>query len=126
LNRNGLNILPSYTDYFEITTATKSLSTSASYIGGILAGFTFPFVLNLMSRRSALLLAATWTLCFIIIQAAAVNIAMFIAGRIGLGYGKSCTMVVGPVYLAETLPHKYRSTGLGLINNFYYVGMSLI
>ncbi|KAJ5113037.1 hypothetical protein N7456_001571 [Penicillium angulare] len=119
---NGLNILPSYTEYFAITSATKSLSTSATYIGGILAGLTFPYVLNLLSRRSALLLAATWTVCFIIIQGASQNIAMFIASRIGLGFGKSCTMIVGPIYLAETLPYKYRATGLGLINNFYYVG----
>ncbi|KAF7557999.1 hypothetical protein G7Z17_g289 [Cylindrodendrum hubeiense] len=119
---SGLNILPSYTEYFHITTATKSLGSSATYIGGIIAGLTFPHIVNLISRRDALLLAAMVTIVFIILQAASVNIAMFIISRIGLGVGKSSTMIVAPIYLAETFPHKYRAWGLGLINDFYYVG----
>ncbi|KAL3471486.1 general substrate transporter [Aspergillus californicus] len=119
---NGLNILPSYAEYFQITTVTTGLSTSATYVGGVLASLTFPHFVDHLSRRTALLLAATITLGFVIIQAASQNIAMFIAARIGLGFGQSCTMVVAPTYLAETFPHKYRGWGLGLINDFYYVG----
>ncbi|KAL2831406.1 general substrate transporter [Aspergillus cavernicola] len=119
---NGLNILPSYTEYFQITNTTKGLSTSATYIGGILAALSFPHFVEHLSRRTALLLAATVTLLFIVLQTASQNIAMFVVSRIGLGYGKSCTTIVAPTYLAETLPHKYRGWGLGLINDFYYVG----
>ncbi|KAL4875725.1 general substrate transporter [Aspergillus karnatakaensis] len=119
---NGLNILPSYTEYFSITTITKGLSASATYIGGILAGLVFPHIVDKLSRRTALLLAASVTIGFIAIQAASQPIAMFIALRIGLGFGKSCTIIVAPTYLAETFPYKYRGWGLGLINDFYYVG----
>jgi len=31
---NGLNILPSYTDYFELTAATTGLNTASVFIGG--------------------------------------------------------------------------------------------
>ncbi|KAL5330311.1 hypothetical protein ACEPPN_003837 [Leptodophora sp. 'Broadleaf-Isolate-01'] len=31
---NGLNILPSYTDYFELNTTTKALNTASVYLGG--------------------------------------------------------------------------------------------
>ncbi|KAL4790898.1 general substrate transporter [Aspergillus venezuelensis] len=119
---NGLNILPSYTEYFEITTVTTGLSTSATFIGGVLAGFLFPFVAERLSRRTAQLLAAIITLAFIALQTASQNIAMFIVSRIGVGFGQGCTMVVGPMYLAETFHEKYRGWGLGVVNDCYYVG----
>ncbi|KAL4937729.1 general substrate transporter [Aspergillus oleicola] len=119
---NGLNILPSYTEYFKITTITTGLSTSATFIGGVLAGFVFPYVVDRLSRRTAQLLAAIVTLAFIILQTASQNIAMFILSRIGVGFGQGCTMVVGPMYLAETFHEKYRGWGLGLVNDCYYVG----
>ncbi|KAI8692507.1 hypothetical protein LRP88_07432 [Fusarium phalaenopsidis] len=119
---NGLNILPSYLGYFEITTATKSLSTSAIYIGGILAGSTFPYALNRLGRRMAMLLSAVLTIFFVALQAGAINMPMFIAARIGLGYGKACPALVVPIYLAEAFPPKYRGWVLSLVCDFYYVG----
>ncbi|KAL4932449.1 uncharacterized protein BDV17DRAFT_287967 [Aspergillus undulatus] len=86
---NNLNILPSYTSYFHITTTTTALSTSATYIEGILAGLTFPHIVDKMSRRTPFLLAACITLIFIALQAASQTIAMFIAPRIGLGFDES-------------------------------------
>lgn len=122
--RNGLNIIPPYLNYFHINNTTLGLSTSAIYIGGILAAVTYPYVLNRVSRRTAMLLASLFTLIFVGLQTGAVNIAMFTAARIGIGWGKACSAMAAPIYLAETLPYKHRGWGLGLVCDFYYVGTS--
>jgi MFS family permease len=120
--RNGLNILPSFDGYFNLNTTTTALSTSATYIGATLAGLTFPMFMNRVSRRSAMFWASALTTVFVILQVASVNIATFIVGRIGVGYGGGCSAIAAPAYVAETIPHKYRGWGLGLICDFYYVG----
>ncbi|KAJ6461643.1 general substrate transporter [Mycena vulgaris] len=47
---------------------------------------------------------------------------MFVAARILIGFGTSASALSGPAYLAETLPFKWRGWGLGIFNDFYYVG----
>jgi MFS family permease len=122
LFRNGLNILPSYTNYFDLNAYTLGLSTAAVYIGGCLAGPLFGPLTDILGRRSALLWAAVLTLCAVVLQAAAQNIAMFVVARIGVGLGTAASGLTGPAYLAETLPNNRRAWGLGVFNDFYYVG----
>ena len=51
---NGLNILPSYTDYFQLTPATTGLQTASVFIGGVFAGLSWGFVTDKLGRRVAL------------------------------------------------------------------------
>lgn len=120
-NSNGLNILPSYTDYFDLNPVTTGLSTSAVWIGGCFAGLTFGRITDVIGRRPALLLAAVITLIAVVLQSCAQNIAMFVIARILIGLGTSASGLTGPTYLAETLPEKWRAWGLGVFNDFYYV-----
>lgn len=60
-----------------------------------------------------------------VIQTAAQNIAMFLIGRFIVGLGKGGTFVVAPLFLAETLPDKFRALGLGVFNDCYHVGALL-
>ncbi|TAQ88239.1 hypothetical protein B7494_g3414 [Chlorociboria aeruginascens] len=119
---NGLNILPSYTDYFHLTTSTLSFSTSCIWIGGVLGGLTYGKVTDILGRRKALFWAAIVTLFSAIIQSAAQNLAMFIVGRMMVGYGIAASGLTGPAYLAETLPFQSRAWGLGILDDFWYVG----
>ncbi|KDR80418.1 hypothetical protein GALMADRAFT_61792 [Galerina marginata CBS 339.88] len=119
---NGLNILPSYINYFNLTAATIGLNTSSLWIGGCIAGLTWGKVTDLMGRRPALFWAAVLTLIAVLLQTAAQNVAMFVIARILLGFGTSASGLTGPAYLAETLPLKWRAWGLGIFNDFYYVG----
>ncbi|RDW85701.1 hypothetical protein BP5796_04026 [Coleophoma crateriformis] len=119
---NGLNILPSYADYFNLNTATTGLNTASVWIGGILAGLTFGKVTDVIGRRPALFWSAIITIVAVILQSAAQNIAMFVIARILIGFGTSASGLCGPVYLSETLPLNWRGWGLGIFNDFYYVG----
>jgi MFS family permease len=120
--RNGLNILPTYTNYFNLDTATLSLQTAALWIGGCLAGLTWGKVTDIIGRRPALFWAAVITIVAIVLQTAAQDIAMFVVARILVGFGTSASGLSGPVYLAETLPFHWRGWGLGIFNDCYYVG----
>ncbi|KAF2239990.1 MFS sugar transporter-like protein [Viridothelium virens] len=119
---NGLNILPSYLNYFHLDTATIGLQTSSVFIGGCIAGLTWGKVTDILGRRPALLWAAVITLVAVILQTAAQDIAMFVVARILIGLGTGASGLTGPAYLAETLPLHWRGWGLGIFNDCYYVG----
>ncbi|KAB5531441.1 MFS sugar transporter-like protein [Coniochaeta sp. 2T2.1] len=119
---NGLNILPAYNDYFRLTTTTTALNTSTLYLGGCIAGFVWGPVTDAIGRRPSLFWAAILTLIAVVLQTAAQNVGMFIFARILIGFGTTASAITGPAYLAETLPWKSRAWGLGIFNDFYYVG----
>ncbi|KAI6797507.1 hypothetical protein KC332_g16234 [Hortaea werneckii] len=73
---NGLNILPEYTDYFHLNSATTGLQTSAVFIGGCLAGLCWGKVVDHAGRRQSLFWAAIITLSAVVLQTAAQNVAM--------------------------------------------------
>ncbi|KAH9213622.1 MFS sugar transporter-like protein [Leptodontidium sp. 2 PMI_412] len=119
---NGLNILPSYTDYFELNTTTKALNTASVYLGGCFVCMFYGQFTDIVGRRPALLYAALLTLFAAILQAASQNIAMFVTARVLIGLGTSASSIAGPTYLAETLPLNWRAWGLGAFYDFWYVG----
>ena len=119
---NGLNILPSYLDYFNLNTATIGLQTSSPFIGGCLAGLSWGKLTDVLGRRPALFWAALITVFAVILQTAAQNIAMFVIARILIGFGTGASGLTGPAYLAETLPLHWRAWGLGIFNDCYYIG----
>ncbi|KAH6961938.1 MFS sugar transporter-like protein [Ilyonectria sp. MPI-CAGE-AT-0026] len=119
---NALNILPAYTEYFQLNNATLGLATAAMYIGGFLGGMVYSKVTDILGRKPSLFLSYAITAIAAVIQGAAQNIAMFVVGRILVGFGNGCSTVAAPTYIAETLPHNWRAWGLGIMNDFYYVG----
>ncbi|EXJ92172.1 hypothetical protein A1O3_00722 [Capronia epimyces CBS 606.96] len=119
---NGLNILPSYTDYFTLTTATMSLNTASVWMGSIIAACVYAKVPDWIGRKWGLFFGAVFTIVGVVIQTAAQNIAMFVVARILIGIGTGASSIAGPVYLAETLPVRYRAWGLGIFFDFWYVG----
>ncbi|KAM3451627.1 hypothetical protein MY3296_005152 [Beauveria thailandica] len=119
---NGLNILPSYTDYFRLTPATKGLNTASTFIGGFIGPIFAGVIADRLGRRPAIFWGTVVTLIGIILQGAAQNIAMFVIARIVLGAGSQVSGIAGIVYLSETFPSRWRTWGLGLLNNCYYIG----
>ncbi|KIW99487.1 uncharacterized protein Z518_11226 [Rhinocladiella mackenziei CBS 650.93] len=119
---NGLNILPSYTDYFRLNTSTLALQSAISWAGCAVAGLFYGKLTDWLGRKWAMWISAAITLVGVILQAAAQNIAMFVVARFVVGLGNGATYLCGPIYLAETLPLKWRAIGLGIFMDFFYVG----
>ncbi|KIW96780.1 uncharacterized protein Z519_02171 [Cladophialophora bantiana CBS 173.52] len=118
----ALNVMPAYTSYFTLNTATKSLNTAISYIGGAVASFPAGFLGDFLGRKKAIVLSCIFTIIGAIIQTAAQNIAMFIIGRFIIGVGLGIGAVSVPTYIAETAPEKWRAVALGLYLSNWAVG----
>jgi MFS family permease len=56
------------------------------------------------------------------LQAGAVNIAMFIVGRIIVGMGMAVAVVATPTYVVEVAKSTYRGFALGLYYSCWNVG----
>lgn len=119
---NALNILPSYTDYFHLTSATIGLNSGIVWIGAIIGSILLAKVPDYIGRKPAMFYSALVAIIGSGLQAASQNIAMFLVARFILGLGVGGTYVAAPLLIAETLPLKYRSLGLGAFTDLYYVG----
>ncbi|KAL2851132.1 general substrate transporter [Aspergillus pseudoustus] len=122
---NGLLILPSYSEYFHLTTATEGLNNAAMWMGGILGAFLMQPVPDYFGRRRSIYIAAVITVIGIILQAAAQNIGMFVVARIIVGIGSAISNGAAPTLLGELLPPRNRARVLGLFFSCYYVGSLL-
>ena len=119
---NGLNILPSYTDYFNLNSATTGLNTASVFIGGVLGPLVSGVTADRIGRRPTIFWSSAITLIGVLLQTAAQNIAMFVVARIILGFGTTVSGIAAGVYLSETFNSRWRAWGVGLLNDFYYVG----
>lgn len=111
---NGLNILPSYTDYFRLNAATTGLNTASVFIGGFFGPIWSGIIADKCGRRPAMLYGTAVTLVGIILQAASQNVPMFVVSRIILGWGGQIQSIAGVVYLSETFPSRWRTWGVGV------------
>lgn len=89
----GLNIMSQYTDYFQLTTATRSLNVATLYIGGCIACLFWGWLTDKYGRRVALFWAAIITVTAATLQAASQNIAMFCTARIIIGFGTTASAI---------------------------------
>ncbi|KAK4946421.1 hypothetical protein LTR10_014620 [Elasticomyces elasticus] len=119
---NGLQILPSYTDYFHLNTATNGLNNAASWMGAILATPLLQFVPDNFGRKKAILLSAIVCFIGIILQSASQNIGMFIVARMIVGLGSQLSSAASPALLGELLPAVTRGRILGFFFSCFYVG----
>jgi MFS family permease len=116
---NGLNILPSYTDYFNLNAATTGLNTASVFIGGFFGPLVSGIIADRLGRRPAIFWGSLLTLVGVLLQTASQDIAMFVVARIVLGFGAAVSGIAGGVYLSETFSSRYRAWGVGMLNNFY-------
>ncbi|KAF2649578.1 hexose transporter [Lophiostoma macrostomum CBS 122681] len=119
---NNLNILPSYTEYFNLNTRTTSLQTAAGWVGQMLGIFVMIPIADRYGRKMTIIVAGA--LCFIgtILQAASQNIGMFITARIIVGFGTIIGNAGAPTLVAELIPARTRGRMLGIFFSCYYVG----
>ncbi|KAG2572526.1 hypothetical protein PVAP13_7KG184155 [Panicum virgatum] len=82
--------------------------TSSLYLAGLAASLVASRVTKAVGRQAVMLAGGALFFAGAAVNAAAVNIAMLIVGRMLLGFGIGFTNQAAPVYLAETAPPKWR------------------
>ncbi|KAI1867534.1 hypothetical protein JX265_007336 [Neoarthrinium moseri] len=122
---NGLLILPSYTEYFNLTTATIGLNTAAMWMGQIVGSLLMQPAADLLGRKRAVIAAAILTIVGVVLQAASQNIGMFVGARIIVGIGQAISNAAAPTLLAELLPARLRGRVLGIFFSCFYLGSLL-
>ncbi|KAF2025691.1 general substrate transporter [Setomelanomma holmii] len=121
----SFNVMPSYINYFTLTTATKSFNTAVSYVGGAAISFISGPWTDWRGRREAVFFSALITLVGGVIQGSAQNIGMFLAGRLVIGFGMGLAQTSTPILLAETVPVQWRGFAMGLYYACWGVGTLL-
>ncbi|KAF4954511.1 hypothetical protein FSARC_12124 [Fusarium sarcochroum] len=121
----SLNVMESYRNYFKLTTSTTAVNTCATFLGAIAVGPFAGMLIDWKGRRAGLYAACVINIAGAVIAGAAVNIAMFIAGRIILGVGVGLGQTSASTYVAETTAPTIRSFALGLYFSCWAVGSLL-
>lgn len=121
----SLNILPQYTDYFHLNTATTGLNNAASWMGQIFAAFVLQPIPDRLGRKNAIVISAVICFIGIILQAAAQNVGMFVVARMIVGFGASISSAAAPALIGELMPAQHRGFMLGIFFSCYYVGSLL-
>ncbi|KAK5057670.1 hypothetical protein LTR84_011671 [Exophiala bonariae] len=121
----GLNVMDSYQSYFTLSTATYSLNTAISYVGGCIGALFAGHLVDIRGRREGLLIAAAICCVGAVIQAAAIHIAMFIVGRFIIGIGMAIAATACPIYVAECSKPSLRAFAMGLYYGCWGVGTLL-
>ena len=116
---NGLNILPSYTDYFVLTPALLGLQTASIFIGAVVCSAFSGVLADRLGRRPTIFWGSLVTAIGVILQASARNTAMFAVARMILGGGTTIAAVGSVAYLSETFTSEWRAWGLGALDDFY-------
>ncbi|KAL6362921.1 hypothetical protein LRP88_02321 [Fusarium phalaenopsidis] len=121
----SLNVMKAYQNYFELTTSTTAVNTCATFLGAILVGPFTGMIIDWKGRKIGLYAACVVNILGAAIAGGAINIAMFIAGRIIIGIGVGLGQTAAGTYVAETTAPSVRPTALGLYFSCWAVGSLL-
>lgn len=98
---NGLNILPTYTEYFALTPATVGLNTASVFIGSFFGTMVSGVLTDRLGRRPTTFWGAAVTLVGIVIQTAAQNMAM--VSTLSLSLSLSLHLPLSALYIFISL-----------------------
>jgi MFS transporter, SP family, galactose:H+ symporter len=121
------------TDEFGLTTRQQELVTTAVVLGEIAGALTAGVLANLIGRKRSMVLVAAGYTVFALLGAMSDSVPMLLVARLLLGLTIGVSVVVVPVFVAESTPAKVRgsllvayqaATVLGIIAG-YLVGYLL-
>ncbi|KAK7308071.1 hypothetical protein VNO77_41665 [Canavalia gladiata] len=97
------------------------LFTSSLYLAGLIATFFASYTTRRLGRRLTMLIAGFFFIVGVVLNAAALNLAMLIAGRLLLGCGVGFANQAVPVFLSEIAPSRIR----GALNILFQLNITI-
>jgi SP family galactose:H+ symporter-like MFS transporter len=98
------------TEEFGLTTRQQELVTSAVVLGEIAGALGAGMLANAIGRRRSMMLVAAGYAAFALLGAMSVSEPMLLVARLLLGVTIGVSVVVVPVFLAESAPAKVRGS----------------
>ena len=98
------------TDEFGLTTRQQELVTTAVVIGEIAGALTAGVLANLIGRKWSMVLVAAGYAVFALLGAMSGSVPMLLVARLLLGLTIGVSVVVVPVFVAESAPAKVRGS----------------
>jgi len=112
--------------YFNHPSPNLTGAIVSTYSGGQgLGNLSGGYLGDKLGRKKTIWLASTLALIGAILQTAAVNITMFLVGRIMAGYAIGLVYAVSSIYNAEIAPPKIRGITVGLQTQMISIGYAL-
>ncbi|KAH7884734.1 hypothetical protein F5I97DRAFT_1812799 [Phlebopus sp. FC_14] len=123
---NGLQILPSWQNYFHYPTGKNlGLVNSAQGIG-VLTGTPFsPIFSDIFGRRATLAIGSAIMLAGILTQTFSTTMHIFIGARVLLGFGLAFSVNAAPLLVSELSYPTQRSKMTALFNTLWYLGSAI-
>ncbi|GAA5894048.1 hypothetical protein JCM6882_007971 [Rhodosporidiobolus microsporus] len=123
---NSLQSLEAWQDLVDHPSSSAlGLITASMSLGTIVSAPFFGWISDKWGRRMCMASGAALMLVGGIIQAAAENRNMFIAGRVIIGAGVSGTLASGPLLVAEVAHPRHRAIYGAFYNTLWYVGSTI-
>jgi MFS transporter, SP family, galactose:H+ symporter len=98
------------TDEFGMTTRQQELVTTAVVIGQIVGAIGAGVLANAIGRQKSMVLVAATYAAFALLSAASVSVPMLVGARFLLGLTIGISVVVVPVFVAESAPPNIRGS----------------
>ncbi|AKN18027.1 sugar-transport integral membrane protein SugI [Mycobacterium haemophilum DSM 44634] len=98
------------TDQFGLTTRQQELLTTMAVIGQIAGAFGASVLANAIGRRKSMVLIAVGYAVFALLGAVSVSLPMLLVARLLIGLTIGVTVVIVPVYVAESAPAAVRGS----------------
>ncbi|KZM73504.1 sugar porter family MFS transporter [Nocardia terpenica] len=96
------------TDEFDLTTRQQELLTTVVVIGEILGAIGGGWLANRIGRKKSMVLVASTYAVFAVLGALSVSLPMLVVARLALGLTIGISVVVVPVFVAESAPVRVR------------------
>ena len=121
----SLNVMPSYTKFFDVTPRTQGIMSGATFAGALVIAPIASKFIDWKGRKLGIALAASMNILGAALGAASQNTAMFIAGRVVIGMGVGIAQTSAGAFVSETTPPEVRAFALGLFFTCWAIGSFL-
>src|SRR3569833_746799 len=122
ITAGGLSAIPSFVNYFGITTQNQGLVAALYVIGNVAGSFFAGPCSDRYGRRVGMAIGSLVCCVGVVLQTAAPNLATLEGGRFVLGLGADSVATAGPSYVVEMAHPKYRGVLTGGFQACFFLG----
>ncbi|KAJ5110654.1 hexose transporter protein [Penicillium argentinense] len=120
---NGLEAIESWNESYNYPSgSTLGLLAAAMSIGSMLSIPVVPYVADIMGRRAGVVIGCCIMLVGVVMVSIGYKIALFVVGRIILGFGLGIAQECSPLLVTELVHPQHRAIYSTIYNSLWYVG----